>query len=56
MKETIKYKINQLSTKAKESGKKDVKVTLSSGNTSSLTKVIKSKKEGELFMKMLKSL
>jgi hypothetical protein len=56
MKQSIKYKINQLATKAKNSGKKEIKATLASGETSSLGKVIKSKKEGDFFMKMLKSL
>jgi hypothetical protein len=56
MKETLSYKIKQLTTKAKESDKKNIKVTLVSGNTTSLNEAIKSKKEADVFMKMLKSL
>ncbi len=39
MKETLTYKIKQLATKAKESGDKNIKVTLTSGNTTSLNKI-----------------
>lgn len=56
MKETLRYKIMQLSNKAKESGKKDIKATLSSGDSNSLNKVIKTKQEADTFMKMLKAL
>ena len=56
MKETITYKIKQLSNKAKESDKKDIKVTLVSGNTTSLNQAIKTKQEAETFMKMLRAL
>ena len=56
MKETITYKIKQLSNKAKESNKKDIKVTLVSGNTTSLNEAIKTKQEAETFMKMLRAL
>jgi hypothetical protein len=56
MKETLTYKIKQLSNKAKESGKKDIKATLSSGDTTSLNKAIKTKQEADVFMKMLKAL
>jgi hypothetical protein len=56
MKETLKYKAKQLIAKAKESGITNPNVTIASGNTSSLSKVIKSKKDGDAFMKMLKSL
>lgn len=56
MKETLSYKIKQLSNKAKESDKKNIKVTLASGNTTSLNEAIKSEKEAEIFMKMLKAL
>ena len=56
MKETLTYKIKQLSNKAKESGKKNLKVTLTSGDTTSLNNAIKTKQEAETFMKMLKAL
>jgi hypothetical protein len=56
MKETLTYKIKQLSNKAKESDKKDIKVTLVSGNTTSLNEAIKNKQEAETFMKMLRAL
>ena len=56
MKETLTYKIKQLSNKAKESAKKNIKVSLSSGDTTSLNKAIKTKEEAENFMKMLKAL
>jgi hypothetical protein len=56
MKETLTYKIKQLASKAKESGEKNIKVTLTSGNTTSLNKAIKTKQDGETFMKMLKAL
>ena len=56
MKETIKHKIKQLSNKAKATGKKDIKATLSSGDNSSLNKAIKTKQEADTFMKMLKAL
>ena len=56
MKETLTYKIKQLSNKAKESGKKNIKVTLASGNTTSLNEAIKTKQEADIFMKMLRAL
>ena len=56
MNEALTYKIKQLSNKAKESGKHDIKVTLTSGNENSLSKAIKTKEEAETFMKMLKAL
>ncbi|MBX2920681.1 MAG: hypothetical protein KF746_00715 [Chitinophagaceae bacterium] len=56
MKETISYKIKQLSSKAKGSNKKNIKVTLTSGNTTSLNEAIKTKEEADVFMKMLRSL
>ena len=56
MKETLTYKIKQLSNKAKESGKKNIKVTLASANTTSLNEAIKTKQEADIFMKMLRAL
>jgi hypothetical protein len=56
MEESILRKTKQLIAKAKESGITNPKVTIASGNTSSLSKIIKSKKDGDAFMKMLKSL
>ncbi len=55
MKESISYKVKQLSKQAKSSGKSHPDVTLTSGNETSLSKVIKTKKDAELFMKMLKT-
>jgi hypothetical protein len=56
LKETLTYRAKQLIAKAKESCTPNPNVTLASGNTSSLSKIIKSKKDGDAFMKMLKSL
>ena len=56
MKETLTYKAKQLIAKAKQSGITNPNVSIASGNVSSLSKVIKSKKDGDSFMKMLKSL
>ena len=56
MKETIAHKIQQLTNKAKESSKKNIHVTLASGNTTSLNKAIKNKEEADVFMKILKAL
>lgn len=56
MKETLTYKAKQLIAKAKQSGISSSDVTIASGNTSSLSKIIKTKKDGDAFMKMLKSL
>ncbi len=56
MKEILTYKAKQLIAKAKQSGIANPNVPIASGNTSSLGKIIKSKKDGDAFMKMLKSL
>lgn len=56
MKETFTYKAKQLIAKAERSGITYPNVTIASGNTSLLSKIIKSKKDGDAFMKMLKSL
>jgi hypothetical protein len=55
IKETLKYKAKQLIAKAKQSGITNPNVTIASSNTSSLSKIIKSKKDGDAFIKMLKS-
>ena len=56
MDENLKKKIDDLWLQAKKTGKKDVKATLKSGNENSLNKVIKTKEQADLFMKILKSL
>jgi uncharacterized protein YggU (UPF0235/DUF167 family) len=56
MKEKLIAKAKQLIAKAKQSGIPNPNITITSGNTSSLSKIIKSKKDGDAFMKMLKSL
>jgi hypothetical protein len=56
MKETVAHKIKQLSLEAKQKGDAKVKATLASGNTTALSKAIKTKEQADLFMKMLKSL
>ena len=42
--------------KAKQANKTDLKVTLKSGQTSSLGKVINNKEKADFFMKMLNAL
>jgi len=56
MKEKILKEAQEFAKKAKASGKIDLKITLKSGETSSLGKVIKTQEQGDFFMKMLKSL
>ena len=58
MKETIDDKIKQLWQQAKKTGKSSdsIKVTLTSGNETALSRVIKTKEQADLFMKILKSL
>lgn len=56
MKEKILQEARDYALKAKQLGKPAVKITLKSGETSSLGKVIKSKAQADFFMKMLKSL
>lgn len=53
MKESVKSKIQQI--KASGKGKKNVQVTLKSGNRDSLAEIIKTKEQADLFMKMLKA-
>ena len=55
-KEKILKKMDELGQQAKKAGKKDIKITLTSGGETSLGKVIKTKEQAEFFMKMLKSL
>jgi hypothetical protein len=40
---------------ARETGQKNLKVTLKSGGETSLSKVIKTKEQADLFMRILKS-
>jgi hypothetical protein len=49
-------RIEALWKQARETGKKDIKVTLTSGGETSLGKVIKTKEQADLFMKMLNAL
>ena len=55
-KEEILKKMDELGQQAKKAGKKDIKITLTSGGGTSLGKVIKTKEQADFFMKMLKSL
>lgn len=56
MKEKILKEAEELAKKAKAIGKADFKLTVKSGDTSSLGKIITTKEQGEFFMKMLKAL
>ena len=56
MEEKLKKKIDELWQQAKKAGKNDIKVTLASGGETSLGKVIKTKEQADLFMKLLNSL
>jgi hypothetical protein len=56
MKEKILNEAKAFAKKAKASGNPDFKITLKSGETSSLGKVITTKEKAEFFMKMLKAL
>jgi hypothetical protein len=51
----IEEKINQLRQQAKQAGQKDINVTLTSGGETSLSKVIKTKEQADLFMRILRS-
>ena len=55
MKKEVLDKINALNLKAKRTGRKDVKVKVASGETA-LSRIIKTKEQGDLFMKRLKAL
>jgi hypothetical protein len=48
--------IERQAEEARRQGKTSVKVTLKSGQTSSLGKVIKTQEQADLFMKMLRAL
>jgi uncharacterized protein YggU (UPF0235/DUF167 family) len=56
MKEKILQEAKRHAEEAKKLGKTQVKVTLKSGETSSLGKMIRTKDQADLFMKMLKAL
>ena len=56
MKEKILKEVEEHIKKAKAIGKADFKITVKSGGTSSLGKVITTKEQGDFFMKMLKAL
>jgi hypothetical protein len=56
MKEKILQEAKMHAEEAKKHGKTNVKVTLKSGETSSLGKMIQTKEQADLFMKMLKAL
>ena len=56
MKEKILQDAKAHAQQAREQGKTHVKVTLKSGETSSLGKMIQTKEQADLFMKMLKAL
>lgn len=53
MKEKILQKAKEHAQQAKKTGKKGTEFPLKSGETSSLGKVIKTKEQADLFMKML---
>ena len=46
----------EFAKKVKETTKTDLKITLKSGDTSSLGKVVNTKEKGDFFMKMLNAL
>lgn len=56
MEESIKQKMEALWRQAQQTGVDDIKVTLTSGGESSLGKVIKTKEQADIFMKLLKAL
>lgn len=56
MKEKILQEAQKHAEEAIRQGKSHVKVTLKSGETSSLGKMIQTKEQADLFMKMLKAL
>lgn len=56
MKEKILKEAEVLAKKAKAIGNADFKITVKSGETSSLGKIITTQKQADLFMKMLKAL
>jgi hypothetical protein len=56
MKEKIIQEAKKHAEDAHKHGRTHVKVTLKSGNTSSLGKMIRTKEQADLFMKMLRAL
>jgi len=56
MKEKILQEAKQHAEEARKQGRTHVKVTLKSGETSSLGKMIRTKEQADSFMKMLKAL
>ncbi len=56
MDEKILKEVEEHIKKAKAIAKPDFKVTVKSGETSSLGKIITTQKQADLFMKMLKAL
>ncbi len=56
MKEKILQEAKRHAEEAKKHRKTDIKVTLKSGEISSLGKMIQTKEQADLFMKMLKAL
>ncbi|MEJ0080852.1 MAG: hypothetical protein WDM78_07850 [Puia sp.] len=56
MKEKILQEAKKHAEEAKKHGKTNIKVTLKSGETSSLGKMIKTKEQADFFMKILKTL
>jgi hypothetical protein len=56
MKEKILQEAKKHAAEAKKMGKANIKVTLKSGETSSLGKMIQTKEQANFFMKMLKAL
>lgn len=56
MKKSVPQIVEENIERAKQNGKADFKLTMKYGETSSLGKVIKTKEQAALFMKLLKSL
>lgn len=56
MKEKILKEAKQHVEEARKQGRTHIKVTLKSGETSSLGKMIRTKEQADSFMKMLKAL
>lgn len=56
MNKKLLEEMEALKARAKATGKKGLKFTLTSGNTSSLGQVIKTKEQADTFMKILKAI
>lgn len=56
MNKKLLEEMEALKARAKTSGKNGLKFTLTSGNTSSLGQVIKTKEQADTFMKILKAI